>query len=214
MSSDAGAVKPTRLPPGRHSLSREGVRSNQRERLVEAAALALSGRSYAELSISHITDQAGVSRATFYQLFDGKRECVLAAHELAGKRLVERISRALEGIDGWEERVAVGARESLRFAAESPHEARLMILHTLGADRELTEHVLEANARLVDMVQRGRTEPAAGGVLEGLLVRALVGGITSIVAEQLIAGETDQLRELEPHLIELMLVAYRYPPPA
>lgn len=207
-------MKPARLPPGRHSMSRERVRSNQQERLVEATARALVGRSYAELSISHITDEAGVSRATFYELFEGKRECVLAAHERAGRRLVERISAALEGVDLWEERVAVGVRESLRFAADSPHEARLLILHTLGADSELTERVLEANGRLVDLAQGGRTAPAADKLLEGLLVRAMVGGITSIVAEQLIAGDTDRVRELEPHLIELMLVAYRYPPPA
>jgi TetR/AcrR family transcriptional regulator len=207
-------VKPVRLPPGRHSLPRELVRSNQQERLVEAAGRALSRRSYAELSVSDITDEAGVSRATFYQLFDGKRECVLAAHVRAGQSLAERIEKACEGLDVWEDRVAAGVREGLRFADDSPQEARLLILHTLGADPELTERVLEAHGRLVELMQRGRTEPAAAGMPPGLLVRTLVGGITSIVAEQLIAGDTSQLREQEPYLVELMLVAYRYPPPA
>ena len=97
MSGESGALKPARLPPGRQAMSRERVRGNQRGRLVEATSRAMAGRSYAELSISHITDEAGVSRATFYQLFDGKRECVLAAYELAGERLVERLAAALEG---------------------------------------------------------------------------------------------------------------------
>jgi AcrR family transcriptional regulator len=206
--------EPVRLPPGRHSLPRELVRSNQEERLIEAAGRALAGRSYAELSVSDITEEAGVSRATFYQLFEGKRECVLAAHMRAGENLAGRIEKACEGLDVWEDRVAAGVREALRFADESPQEARLLILHTLGADPELSERVLEAHGRLVELMQRGRTEPAAEEVLSGLLVRGLVGGITSIVAEQLTSGNTHQLRELEPHLVELMLVAYRDPPPA
>lgn len=201
---------PQRLPAGRHSLPRDFVRSNQEARLVAAAATALAGRSYAELAVSHITEEAGVSRATFYQIFEGKRECVLAAHRIAGGRLEAQIEEACEGLDRWEDVVAAGVGAALRFTEEWPHEARLLILPALGADAELSARVLAVDEQLIELLQKGivgKLKPQRPLLME----RAIVSGTTSIVADYLISGETDKLAELEPHLVQLMLMPYEEP---
>src|SRR5690606_30880284 len=72
-----GPVK--RLPRGPHGLPREEVERSQRERLLTAAAEAVAEKGYASMSVADILKGASVSRTTFYQLFDDKLDCFLAA---------------------------------------------------------------------------------------------------------------------------------------
>lgn len=203
---------PDRLPSGRHSLSRDYVRGNQEQRLIAAAGRALADRTYPELKVADITDGAKVSRATFYEIFDGKQACVLAAHEAACEHLMRRIGIACQGLENWDQRVAAGVREGLRFADEAPHEARLLLLHALGADAELSAQVLAGSQRLVEVMRASPNGPAVATRRQTLLEEALVAGITSIVAEHLISGDTKKLLELEPELTDLLLMRFVAPP--
>src|SRR5206468_274589 len=91
---------------------------------------------------------------------------------------------------------------------ESRQEARLLILPSLGADSELAASVVAVNEQLAEMMRRA----AAGGRRKGegppLMERALLGGVTSIVADHLLSGQTEKLAELEPQLVALMLMPY------
>ena len=70
-----------RLPRGRHGLPRELVTRSQRERLLAAVVRATAAKGYEATTVADILDEAGVGRETFYELFDDKRDCVLAAHQ-------------------------------------------------------------------------------------------------------------------------------------
>jgi AcrR family transcriptional regulator len=80
-----------KLPRGPHALPQEVVIAHQRERLLASAADAVADYGYAELTVRDLIEGAGVSRRTFYQLFEDKLECVLAAHRMALDRLSEVI---------------------------------------------------------------------------------------------------------------------------
>src|SRR6476469_2062562 len=84
----------TTLPRGPHALPQKVVIEHQRSRLLEAAAEVVAEIGYAELRVKDMTDAAGVSRRTFYQLYDDKLECILAAHESALSRLREVLQTA------------------------------------------------------------------------------------------------------------------------
>src|SRR5690606_4624017 len=73
------------LPKGPHGLSREEVERSQRERLLVGAATAVAEKGYAATSVGDILSRAGVSRTTFYQLFDDKLDCFLAAYRMASE---------------------------------------------------------------------------------------------------------------------------------
>src|SRR5207245_95741 len=60
-------VEAWRLPRGAHKLPREVVVGHQRERLLSGAARALAEHGYASLTVEQVIEQAGVSRATFYE---------------------------------------------------------------------------------------------------------------------------------------------------
>src|SRR4051794_38516252 len=68
----------SRLPPGRHGLSREFVAQNQRDRLTAGMIAAVAECGYPETTITQIVKGAGLSRRTFYAYFETKEDCYLA----------------------------------------------------------------------------------------------------------------------------------------
>ena len=63
------------LPRGNSHLAPEQVLQAQKARLIEAAALCIHKNGYAATSVQDIIQQAGVSRTTFYKLFQDKEAC-------------------------------------------------------------------------------------------------------------------------------------------
>jgi AcrR family transcriptional regulator len=72
---------PEVLPRGQHGLSRDEVKRVQRERVLRAFTDLLPEHGYAKLRIAWVCERAGVSHATFYQLFEDKEDCVCAAYD-------------------------------------------------------------------------------------------------------------------------------------
>ncbi len=79
--SGAGAA-----PEGKSS------RADQRARLLEAIVSVAVEGGYPAARVGDVSARAGVSRATFYELFENKEACFFAAHrELAG-RLIDKVA--------------------------------------------------------------------------------------------------------------------------
>ena len=67
------------------------VARSQRERLVEAMTVVAARHGYAEASVARVVKQAGMSRATFYDHFENRDDCFLAAFRLADERIREQV---------------------------------------------------------------------------------------------------------------------------
>src|SRR3954471_12074874 len=68
-----------RLPSGRDDPPTDVVAQSQRDRIMLGIAEAIRERGYADTTVAQITERAGVSSATFYELFRGKDDCLMAA---------------------------------------------------------------------------------------------------------------------------------------
>jgi AcrR family transcriptional regulator len=199
---------PARLPRGRHKLSRSTVMANQRERLLAAATEALAEHGYSALTVDQVIEGAGVSRATFYQQFADKHECVLAAHEEAFERLRETIAAACVGQDSWAGGVAAGVAAAVDFAVESPNQASLVTeTYPAASDPVLARHGLTTHEFLAGLLRTGPEGNAAPPPSE-LTERAVIGATVSVIGGRLMSGEADRLEELKPDLIELVLTPY------
>jgi AcrR family transcriptional regulator len=77
LAPTVGEPRRHRLPRGASSLPREVVDAEQRKRLVIATAQVVAKKGYANATVADIIVAAGVSRATFYQLFADKEACFL-----------------------------------------------------------------------------------------------------------------------------------------
>ncbi len=75
---------------------------------------------YAAVTIGHLTREAGVSRAAFYQQFASKEDCFLATYEIASQWFCERVEAAVAEAEDWRERIRAGAAETLAPARRQP----------------------------------------------------------------------------------------------
>lgn len=187
-----------RLPHGLHGIPPDLVSRNQRERLIAAVAEACAEHGYAETSVAELAQRAGVSTATFYKLFAGKRECALEAHRELLERLLEEVKRACEAAADREAKVRAGVRTVLvLFAADAPT-ARLLTVEVLAlgpAGAARNDAAIEAFASRLRASDAGSRPSDPEWVM--------VAGMTMLVGKRVMAGEAAALPELEDELVAM-----------
>jgi AcrR family transcriptional regulator len=208
----SGGTPPAQqLPKGRHGLSRAFIASNQRERLLDAIANVVAEKGYSATRVADITEYAGVSRKTFYELFADKEDCFLAAYDAITALLMGRMAHGLASVGdaSWEEQVSALLGEFLRFLAAEPAFARMCIVEVLGSGpRGLARRdaAIEAFFPVVDQIPR--SQPGAEQHLSPLTPVYVTGGILEVVYAAIRRGETDTLPALEQDLSRLAFRAY------
>src|SRR5438552_321742 len=125
---------PRTVPRGRHAPPLEVRLTVQRRRLFQAAATVFARVGYAEASAEAISREAGMSKATFYEHFANKEECILALFDEAATEVMRAMRRAATaaGADP-HERWRAGTRAFLRMLAEHPAWAQTLLVEILGA---------------------------------------------------------------------------------
>jgi len=194
-----------RLPAGRHGLPREFVAHNQRLRLVAAMLRVLPAHGYPTLTIGHITSEAGVSRAAFYQQFAGKEECFLTTYDLASEWFCEQVERAVVGEEDWRDRIRLGAAEALRLLGANPLVAHLMAVEAPQAGRvarERQQGMLDRFAAALRADHPGRPE------LQDDLADLLLGGVVALIARYVDSDRAERLPEATRALVEYLLIPY------
>lgn len=82
---------PSPLPHGPHELSREQVAESQRTRLISALTELMAAHGYHGVRVAELVARAGVSKATFYEHFADKEQCMLAAYDQYARTLIAAI---------------------------------------------------------------------------------------------------------------------------
>ena len=198
------------LPKGRHGLSRAFIAHNQRERLLDAMANVVAEKGYAATRVGDITQYAGVSRKTFYELFSDKEDCFLAAYDAITALLMERMQQALASAEGsWEQQVRALVDAFLGFLAAEPAFARMCIVEVLGsgtAGLARRDAAIEAFFPVVDFVPRQQLAP--GQELPPLTPVFVTGGILEIVYAAIRRGETEALPDQAEDITRLAFRSY------
>ena len=85
---------------GRHAPPPEVRVPLQRERLLDAAAIEFARRGYGGASSESISRQAGMSKATFYEHFANKEECILGLMDEAASEVMTTMAAASVSVRG------------------------------------------------------------------------------------------------------------------
>jgi AcrR family transcriptional regulator len=194
------------LPRGRRRLTPEEVAEDQRRRLLSAMAESVAIHGYAASSVARVIELAGVSRGTFYELFENRHECLLAAYDAAFASFSAAIEEACAGASPWPDRAAAAIAAAVRFAAACPEQARLLALDTAAADLEAAGRAIAGGDRLAELLGGGREHNTKSRSLPDVTERALVGAVSSVINGRLLSGEP--LDDLEPQLVQLVLTPY------
>src|SRR4051794_24800333 len=150
--SDASSV-----PRGRHAPPLEVRQGRQRRRLNEAAAAVFARVGYADATAEAIAREAGMSKATFYEHFDNKEDCILALSAPATETLIGAMTRAAAGDGSHRMTPAERYRESagalLQVVAEHRDYAQTLLVEIIGAGPRAMQRrdaVLVAFAQYID----------------------------------------------------------------
>jgi AcrR family transcriptional regulator len=192
-----------RIPP-RSGLSRDEVIANQRRRIFEGLAGALAYHGYEDTKITDIVELSGVSRATFYERFEGKEDCFAAAYEDGVERLADGVEAAAEGESGRDVRLSAGLRAGLDFLAADPPLAHLLLVEALAAARPARLEHERSLVRLAEALRPPAELPGGETVPEETL-RLLAGGLASHLSGRVLAGEAERLGEDHDLLLGYLL---------
>ncbi|HZK15560.1 MAG TPA: TetR/AcrR family transcriptional regulator [Solirubrobacterales bacterium] len=197
-----------RFPAGVRTLPQDLVRAIQRERLLAAMIEVVTETGYNRLTVQNVLSRAGISRPTFYEQFEDKEDCFLAAFDASAAQMRTRIDAAVaDAGPDWRERLRNGIEGLLDFIAGEPKAARTVIVEArasspagLGRRDELLDHF----ATCIDaLVREDLDEPPSAIAAAGV-----VGGIESVLYARLQKGETEDLAELLPSLMYFAVLAY------
>lgn len=197
------------MPGGHHGLTREQILDSQRERLLAAIVQVVADRGYRATTLAVVAKQASVSNRHFYESFDSKEDCFLAAFDAVRDHLEEVIAAAVADQPDWPHQLIAGLRATLGFLGAEPQLARFTLLESVSATPAIAIHFREAVLACEPALALGRAELSSGG--DSLLPKtedSLLGGIVSLTTRAVTSGEAERLPALLPDLAEFALTPY------
>jgi AcrR family transcriptional regulator len=196
-----------RLPRGRHGLPRELIERSQRERLLAAVVRVTATKGYENTAVADILAEAGVGRESFYELFDDKLDCLLAAHTLLVDHLEATVKAAYEEPGPWVDRVRKSIAAMLEWFASDPAAARVTVVELAAIGSAGHKRFQEQFRRFsklledgLDLVELGSARPQASELA--------VGASLARVYEKVIQGRAVELPGLLPEMTYEILVPF------
>jgi AcrR family transcriptional regulator len=196
-----------RLPRGRHGLPRELVERSQRERLLAAVVKVTVAKGYEATTVGDILGEAGVGRESFYELFDDKLACMLAAHKLLIDDLEERVRTAYIDDDPWSERMRRAIGATLDWFAADPDAARFTMVELSTVGPAFRPRFQAEYARAIALLEEGRGTDAPEPQLAQAYSLA-VGTILARIYEEVVLDRAAELPRLLPDLTYELLVPF------
>ncbi len=189
---------------GRHAPPPEVRLPLQRERLLRAAAREFAERGYAGASSESISRRAGMSKATFYEHFANKEECMLALFDMGAELVQDAMAEAARNapVGDARERLRAGTRAFLGALAEHPEFAQTLLVEIIGAGPAAMQRRDEIIASFAQVLDRENEIHAQEGVLPRFASTddafAIVGAIVELASRQLRLGEPAHPLDLQP----------------
>ena len=203
-----GLIERERLPSGRADLPEPLVAHSQRERILLALAESCARKGYGATTIADIVEPAGVSRATFYELFRDKEDCMHAAMELALADAMGRIVEAYSPDKPWATMVRDAAATFLDLLASRPAFARMALIEAPASGERAFELYASGKRVLQALLDRGRDDPVEEEAIPSSAGRAALSAAESLIAGQILAGNAERLPELLPDIVYITTVPY------
>ncbi len=174
--------------------ARGRVAEVQRARILNAMVQEVSERGAANVSVGHVVGRSGVSRRTFYAIFDDREECFLAAFDEALQHATTVVVAAYGTGGAWQTRIRAGLTVLLGFLDSDRAAARLLIVESLAAGPGALQRRREVISQLVLVLELGRVEGKAKLDPPALTAEAIVGGLLSVLHGRLASGQEPETR--------------------
>ena len=203
-----GLIEREQLPSSRDDLPEPLVAHSQRERILTAMAEACATKGFGGATIADIVEPAGVSRATFYELFKDKEDCLQATMELSLADAMGRIVEVYSPDKPWATMVRDAAATFLDLLATRPDFARMALIEAPAAGGRSYEMYASGKRVLQALLDRGRNDPIEEQAIPSSAGRGALAAAESLIVGQILAGNTERLPELLPDIVYIVTIPY------
>jgi AcrR family transcriptional regulator len=192
----------------RRGSSGPGGTEGERDRLIAAFGKAASEHGYRDLTLDQVAHYAGLSRARYEAHFDTKEQGLVAAQDVFLDRLWLDALAACEAPDEWPAKVRAALRVVISSLGEASTLARVFAVEATAASFAAAERQFALLEQFASLLREGRRRYPRAASLPPPTERLLIGGVASIVCEQLLAENPAAIFALEPQLLESLLIPF------
>jgi AcrR family transcriptional regulator/DNA-binding MarR family transcriptional regulator len=205
---------------GLGSLAREQVSDIQRARILSAMVEVAAEGGYLGAAVAPIVARAGVSRRTFYELFEGREDCFLAAFDWGVAQARQAAVEAYGSQRSWRDRIRHGLAALLAFLDSEQELARVCVIEALGAGKLVLARRSQVSDELAAALDANAPQAKGGaGALPLLTAEGVVGGAFSVIHGRLLergrldaeGGNRRRLIDLHGQLMALIALPYLGP---
>jgi AcrR family transcriptional regulator len=150
-------------------------------------------RGYAASSVADVAKRAGVSTASFYRQFKGKRECMLASFAELFGRLLEGLEGSCVGMTDGTAKARKGAAAAAELLASDPPTARLLSVEILAVGAEGVRVQHEAIERFAALLRH----PSAAEPERPDAAWAAAAAMVSLTGRRAAEGDAPSTAEFE-----------------
>jgi AcrR family transcriptional regulator len=181
----------------RGSLRREA----NRRRALAAMTEVVGERGYPETTVRDVLERARMSRRTFYELFDNREHCFLAAYEQARNEALAWLDRSEDEL--FPQHLASVLTRVLEHLAARPDFARLLLVEPVAVGASGVERHERTMHELAERLARSRPKAASGLRADEVRLRceASVGAVHRVVAARIVQGRARDLPGLAGELV-------------
>jgi AcrR family transcriptional regulator len=130
----------------------------QRARILAAMVQVVAQDGAGAVTVARVVARAGVSRRTFYDLFEGCEDCFLAVFEDALSQATRvAVEAARNAPSAWREQIRAGLCALLSLFDDEPALGSLLVVDALGAGPEVLERRARALESLATIIEQGRS---------------------------------------------------------
>lgn len=179
-------------------------------RILEAFTAVIAENGYAPTTIADIVARARISKRTFYEHFEDKEACLLAAYGHATAAMMAAMQAAFEATAalGWSARVEAVIDAYVTVLESTPSLTRACLVEMAAAGPRalrLRREVHEAFAtQLRAFIEHARKTYPEVRPISAPLATAIVGGIDELLLAQVERGPQHRLADLRETASELV----------
>lgn len=205
-----------RTAPASHSqhengLARERVAEIQRARMLAAMAQLACEDGARNITVARVVARSGVSRRTFYEIFEDRDDCLLGALDEAVARASRYVAEARDSHTKWVDRIRVSLLALLRFLDDEPAFGRLAVVESLGAGAKALGRRADALARVMVAVDRGRSEAGSASEPLPLAADGVVGAVFSVIHSKMLESSRSSFVDLTNPFMAMIVLPYLGP---
>jgi AcrR family transcriptional regulator len=183
----------------------------QRARVISAMLTVCAEHCASNVTVAHVVACAGVSRRTFYELFEDCEDCFLATFDEGIARASRHVLPMYRSRDPWRKRIRASLEALLAFFDSDPVTCRFLVVEAHCAGANVLERRSGVFTHLVGAIEQGRYDAKASAASSPLAAEGAVGAVLSVIHNRMVRATPGDLFELANPLMGMIVLPYLGP---